>query len=244
MDPVTQRADEQPVQGQRPLRIAPSILSADFARLADEMAEVADVVEMLHVDVMDGHYVPNLTIGPPVVKSIRAATDRFLDCHLMITDPATYAPQFVSAGADSVTFHPEVEDDPAALIDRLHEQGAQVGVAVRPHQPLSLVTDLLDRIDLLLVMTVQPGFGGQAFMEDVVPKIAEAHQWRVEHGAGFRLEVDGGISRDTIGQTVQAGADTFVAGNAIYATSDRPAAVRELVEIAEQARAPVGEELR
>jgi ribulose-phosphate 3-epimerase len=226
---------------QQTLRIAPSILSADFARLADEMAEVAPVVEMLHVDVMDGHYVPNLTIGPPVVKSIRKATDRFLDCHLMITDPATYAPQFVEAGADSVTFHPEVEDDPAALIDRLHEQGAQVGVAVRPHQPLSLVTEVLDRIDLLLIMTVQPGFGGQAFMSDVVPKIAEAHRWRVEHGATFRLEVDGGISRDTIAETVRAGADTFVAGNAIYAESDRVAAVNALAQTAREALAPVAQ---
>lgn len=239
MNPVEQRSDQPAGPAQQELRIAPSLLSADFARLADEMAEVADVVEMLHVDVMDGHYVPNLTIGPPVVASIRAATDRFLDCHLMISDPATYAPQFAAAGADSVTFHPEVDDDPAALVDRLHEQGCQVGVAVRPHQPLSLVTDLLDRIDLLLVMTVQPGFGGQAFMSDVVPKIAEAHAWRTEHGASFRLEVDGGISRDTIGRTVQAGADTFVAGNAVYAAPDRSAAVRELLDVARQARAPV-----
>ena len=218
------------------LRIAPSILSADFARLADEMAELADTVETLHVDVMDGHYVPNLTIGPPVVKSIRAATDRFLDCHLMIADPRTYAPQFIDAGADSVTFHPEVEDDPRELIERLHEQGAQVGVAVRPHQPLSLVEELLGDIDLLLVMTVQPGFGGQAFMDDVVPKIAEAHRWRVDHGARFRLQVDGGITTDTIAETVRAGADTFVAGNAIYGKADRIEATTTLLEVAREAR--------
>jgi ribulose-phosphate 3-epimerase len=239
---VEQDAREQ-VEVPRQLQIAPSILSADFARLADEMADVAGEVEMLHVDVMDGHYVPNITIGPPVVKRIRAATDRFLDTHLMITDPATYAPQFVEAGADSVTFHPEVDDDPAALIDRLHEQGAQVGVAVRPHQPLSLVTELLDRIDLLLVMTVEPGFGGQAFMEDVVPKIAEAHRWRVEHGASWRLEVDGGIGAATIASTVEAGADTFVAGNAIYGTQDRAAAIREIMDAARRARAPVPAEV-
>ncbi len=241
---MEQAAHQQDATASEQLRIAPSILSADFARLADEMADVASEVDMLHVDVMDGHYVPNITIGPPVVKSIRAATDRFLDCHLMITDPSTYAPQFVDLGADSVTFHPEVEDDPGALIDRLHEQGAQVGVAVRPHQPLSLVTELLDRIDLLLIMTVQPGFGGQAFMGDVVPKIAEAHRWRREHGATYRLEVDGGIGAATIAATVEAGADTFVAGNAIYGAHDRRVAIAELMEIAEQARSPVAEGMR
>lgn len=224
--------------GGHELRIAPSILSADFARLADEMAEVAPAVRTLHVDVMDGHYVPNLTIGPPVVTSIRAATDRFLDCHLMIADPRTYAPQFVASGADSVTFHPEVDDEPRQLIDALHEQGAQVGVAVRPHQPLSLVTDLLDAVDLLLVMTVEPGFGGQAFMADVVPKIAEAHRWRTDHGASFRLQVDGGITADTIGETVRAGADTFVAGSAVYGRADRIAAVEELLAAAHAAQQP------
>ena len=218
------------------LRIAPSILSADFARLADEMADVAPAVPMMHVDVMDGHYVPNITIGPPVVSSIRKATDRFLDCHLMITDPRTYAPQFVDAGADSVTFHPEVDDDPAELIDRLREQGAQVGVAVKPAQPLSMVTELLDRIDLLLVMTVEPGFGGQSFMPEVVPKIAEADRWRREHGARFRLEVDGGIKASTIAETVRAGADTFVAGSAVFSQQDRVGTVRELLATAEAAR--------
>jgi ribulose-phosphate 3-epimerase len=204
------------------LRIAPSILSADFARLADEMADVAPAVPMLHVDVMDGHYVPNITIGPPVVSSIRAATDRFLDCHLMITDPRT--------------FHPEVEDDPAQLIDQLHEQGAEVGVALKPAHPLSMVEELLDRIDLLLIMSVEPGFGGQSFMPEVVPKIAEAHRWRQDHGARFRLEVDGGIKAATIGETVRAGADTLVAGSAVFNQPDRVATVRELLNAAEAAR--------
>jgi ribulose-phosphate 3-epimerase len=154
----------------------------------------------------------------------------------MITDPRTYAPQFVEAGADSVTFHPEVEDDPRGLIDLLREQGAQVGVAVRPHQPLSMVAELLDAVDLLLVMTVQPGFGGQAFMSDVVPKIAEAHRWRREHGARFRLEVDGGIAAQTIAATVEAGADTFVAGSAVFGAADRVGAADELLRIARAAR--------
>jgi ribulose-phosphate 3-epimerase len=212
--------------------VSPSILSADFARLADEVAEVAPVVPWLHVDVMDGHYVPNLTIGPPVVRSLRKATDRYLDCHLMITDPRTYAPQFVDAGADSITFHPEVEDDPLELLEHLRDRGCQVGVAVRPHQPLSMVEELLPHLDLLLVMTVQPGFGGQAFMADVVPKIAEARAARDRLGARFRIEVDGGIARDTIGSTARAGADTFVAGSAVFGQPDRAAAARELLELA------------
>ena len=209
----------------RPPILAPSILSADFARLADEIADVAPAVEWLHVDVMDAHYVPNLTIGPPVVRRIRDCTDLYLDTHLMITDPRTYAPQFVAAGCDSVTFHPEVEDDPADLIDRLHEDGADVGVAVKPAQPLSLVTELLDRVDLLLVMTVEPGFGGQSFRSEVVPKIAEADRYRRDHGLDFRLEVDGGIGPDTVAVCAEAGADTFVAGSAVFDREDRVAAV-------------------
>jgi ribulose-phosphate 3-epimerase len=160
------------------LRVAPSILAADFARLADEIASVAPAVPMIHVDVMDGHYVPNITIGPPVVRSLRAVTDRLLDCHLMVSDPRRYGLECVEHGADSVTFHPEVVDDPRALVDALHERGAQVGVALKPALPLSLVTELLPHVDLLLVMTVEPGFGGQAFLPEAVPKVAEALAWK------------------------------------------------------------------
>jgi ribulose-phosphate 3-epimerase len=212
--------------------VSPSILAADFARLADEAASVAPAVPWLHVDIMDGHYVPNITIGPPVVTSLRKATDRYLDCHLMITDPRTYAPQFVDAGADSITFHPEVEDEPLELIELLRERGCQVGVAIRPHQPLSMVDELLPHLDMLLVMTVQPGFGGQAFMPDVVPKIAEAHAARARLGARFRIEVDGGIAVDTIASTARAGADTFVAGSAVFGKEDRVAAANELLALA------------
>jgi len=214
------------------LRIAPSILSADFARLGDEVAEVAPAVSMVHVDVMDGHYVPNITIGQPVVRSLRAATDRLLDCHLMITDPRTYAPQFLELGAESVTFHPEVDDDPLGLVHELHERGGLVGVAIKPAHPLEMVEELLPHVDLLLVMTVEPGFGGQSFLPEAVPKVAQAVDWRREHGAGFRIQVDGGISRATIEQTVTAGADTFVAGSAIFGEDDRAEAARELARIA------------
>lgn len=208
--------------------IAPSILAADFAQLAAEIASVAEHVEMLHIDVMDGHYVPNLTIGPPVVRSLRAVTDTPFDCHLMITDPRRYAPQFLELGAESITFHPEVDTDPSQLIDELHERGSQVGIAIKPAHPVASITDLLPKVDMLLVMTVEPGFGGQAFMPDCVPKILEADRLRREHGWQFRLQVDGGIGPATIGSTVQAGADTFVAGSAIFGHADRGAAVSAL----------------
>lgn len=216
--------------------VSPSILAADFARLGAEVAAVADDVEWVHVDVMDGHYVPNITLGNPVVASLRAATDLVLDMHLMITDPRTYAPQFVDLGAESITFHPEVEDDPLGLVEDLREMGALVGVAVKPDHPLSSVAELLPHVDMLLLMTVEPGFGGQSFRSDVVPKIAEADRWRRDHDADFRLEVDGGIDAETAAVVARAGADTLVAGSSIFGQEDRAAAATAIRTSATSAR--------
>ncbi len=213
-------------------RIAPSILSADFARLADEMASVSPAVSTLHIDIMDGHYVPNITIGPPVVASIRKATDRVLDCHLMITDPRTYAPELIALGAESVTFHPEVDDDPLSLIHDLHERGGRVGVAVKPAHELTLVAELLPHVDMLLVMTVEPGFGGQALIPSTISKVAQAAAWRAEHDLDFTIQVDGGIAPSTIQDAARAGADIFVAGSAVFSAADRLGAVRELEDLA------------
>ncbi len=216
--------------------VSPSILAADFARLGDEVADVADHVEWVHVDVMDGHYVPNITLGNPVVASLRAATDLVLDMHLMITDPRTYAPQFVELGAESITFHPEVEDDPLGLVEDLRAMGALVGVAVKPDHPLASVTPLLGHVDMLLLMTVEPGFGGQSFRDDVVPKIVEAAAWRHDHDATFRIEVDGGIGPDTAAVVAAAGADTLVAGSSIFGRGDRAAAANAIRSAARGAR--------
>jgi ribulose-phosphate 3-epimerase len=208
--------------------VVPSILAADFAALGAEVDQVAPAVDTVHVDVMDGHYVPNISLGLPVVRSLRAATHLRLDCHLMITDPATYAPQLLDLGAESVTFHPEVDDDPLALVHRLHDMGGQVGVAIKPAHPVSMVEELLPHVDLLLVMTVEPGFGGQSFLAHTVAKVAEAAAWRERHDGRFRIQVDGGIALDTIATAAEAGADTFVAGSSVFGKPDRVAAVEEL----------------
>jgi ribulose-phosphate 3-epimerase len=220
------------------LRVAPSILAADFAHLGDEVREVAPAVSIVHVDVMDGHYVPNISLGPPVVASLRRATDRFLDCHLMITNPGTYAPTLLELGAESVTFHPEVEDDPLALVHRLHELGGEVGVALKPAFPLSMIEELLPHVDLVLVMTVEPGFGGQTFMPEPVTKVAEAVAWREANGARYRVQVDGGITEHNIEEAAAAGADTFVAGSSVFGAADRVAAVRAMLARAERVAPP------
>jgi ribulose-phosphate 3-epimerase len=207
--------------------IAPSILSADFARLGEQAQAVANA-DWLHIDVMDGHFVPNLTIGLPVVKSLRAATDLPLDCHLMIDDPDRWAAGYAEAGAANVTFHIEAARDAVQTARAIRAAGALAGLSIKPGTPLEPYLDVLREFDTLLVMTVEPGFGGQRFMAEVLPKVRLA---RAEVKAGhLRLfvEVDGGVALDTIEQAAAAGADVFVAGSAVYGADDPGKAVEAL----------------
>ena len=214
------------------VRITPSILNADFARLADEIARVPSA-DAIHIDVMDNHFVPNLTIGLPVVTSLRAATTTMLDIHLMIEDPDQWAPAYAEAGAESVTFHVEAARAPVRLARRLRELGARAGVALNPGTPVEAVMPLLGEVDMVLVMSVEPGFGGQGFLDLVLPKVAAVR--RALAGADVWIQMDGGVSAATIAACVEAGADTFVAGSAVYHSQDPDAMVRRLRELAEAA---------
>lgn len=220
------------------VRIAPSILSADFASLASEVAKVSPGADLLHVDVMDGHFVPNLTIGPPVVKSLRRHTDLYFDCHLMMTNPGEYLGDFLKAGASGCSVHLEAGDT-TDLLSEMRELGLDVGLAVNPDTPFEAFEEHLEKLDLLVVMTVFPGFGGQAFMKDVMPKLTSARKAADERGLDLSIEVDGGIDAATATIAARNGADTFVAGKAIFAQSDpldAAAQLRAAVEAVERER--------
>ncbi len=216
------------------MQIAPSILTADFARLAEEVHRI-ETADWLHVDVMDNHFVPNLTIGPPVVESLGKATQTPLDLHLMIEDPDRWAPAYVEAGAGSVTFHVEAATAPVRLARELRALGARAGMALRPATPVEPYEDLLPELDMLLVMTVEPGFGGQEFLDMCLPKVRRARELLDRRGLDLWLQVDGGVSMETIERCAEAGADMFVAGSAVFNASDPGAMVNRLRETAGRA---------
>jgi ribulose-phosphate 3-epimerase len=222
------------------VQISPSILSADFARLAEEAAAVSGAADWLHVDVMDNHFVPNLTLGLPVVEALLKHATLPIDCHLMITEPDQHAPAYAEAGARNVTIHAEAASAPVRTLRAIRAAGARAGLAVNPGTAIEPYEDLLPELDMLLLMTVEPGFGGQHFLELVMPKLRRARAMVRKHGAAVWLQVDGGVSTETIEQCAEAGADVFVAGSAVYGSDDPARAIQGLRDQAQRATAQAG----
>ena len=218
------------------IEIAPSILASNFARLGEEVRAVEEGgADVIHVDVMDGHFVPNISIGIPVVASLRKATRLPLDVHLMIEQPELYIPDFVRAGADRVLIHQEATVHLDRALAMIREHGAQAGAAINPATPVAMLTEVLDKVDTVLVMSVNPGFGGQKFIPGAVEKIRQLNQLRTRYNASFRIEVDGGVDPENLAQLAQAGANTFVAGTSIFHQPNPAAATRQMRKLATEA---------
>jgi ribulose-phosphate 3-epimerase len=217
------------------IQISPSLLACDFANLASEAGRISNA-DWLHVDVMDNHFVPNLTLGVPVVEALGKAASTPMDCHLMIEDPDRWAPAYVEAGAGSVTFHVEAAAAPVRLARELRAMGARAGMGLKPATPIEPYEDLLAELDMLLVMTVEPGFGGQSFLEMTLPKIRRTRELIDKHGLDLWLQVDGGVSLETIERCAEAGADMFVAGSAVFKADDPNQMVEDLRAAAAKAQ--------
>ncbi len=218
------------------IELAPSILSADFAHLAQQVEAVAEGgASLLHVDVMDGHFVPNITIGPPVVASLRKVTELPLDVHLMIEDPDQYVPAFAAAGADWISVHLEATRHLNRSLNLVRDHGCKVGVVINPATPAELLSEVLDMVDYVLIMSVNPGFGGQKFIPESLAKIAKLAAARSSRRLNFRIEVDGGVALDTVADVVRAGAEVLVAGNAVFGQGDPKSNAQNLLKAAQQA---------
>ncbi len=203
------------------IKISPSILSSDYGNLSSELKRMeACGADMLHIDVMDGHFVPNITLGAPIVKCIRKSSTLPFDVHLMISDPYKYIPDFVNAGSDIITFHVEADSDIEKTIDLILASGKKAGLSVKPKTPVEAVYPYLDKLSMVLVMTVEPGFGGQSFMEDMMPKVSAVRSEIDRRGLDVDIQVDGGINKETISIAAKAGANVFVSGNAIFSSDD------------------------